>query len=188
MKYETITLYNNKGKAVEEFASKDEAFEKLGYYFIAEEVGLYLESQIKTNYPVSNVLKEFYRREVRTKVTTHAKFLLKNDYGECLTLGNFQEQIKKRKKSFLVHHRSWRLENWNGVGPVPGIHKSKNYNYFRHPKTLQALKACYVCKEDGEPPIRGRRRAKQIPTAYSDIGRSDIGNNNWKRYRKTQYK
>lgn len=73
-------------------------------------------------------------------------------------------------------------------GPVPGIHKVRAFCYvLRYPKTQQGRRLSQVL-DDNEPNIRAKRNLKNLPTAWDDAVRTDHGDRNWKRYRRTQYK
>lgn len=54
-------------------------------------------------------------------------------------------------------------------------------SYYRHPKTLQEMKA----NQDWH--VRWRRRSHMLPTAWDDVPRNR-DDRSWKRYRKTQYR
>lgn len=67
--------------------------------------------------------------------------------------------------------------------------KRAHGHYYRHPRTTQERRmAAGVEKEDGEPDFRGPRRIHTLPSVYDDRPVSSRRNNNWKRYRKHQWK
>lgn len=67
---------------------------------------------------------------------------------------------------------------------MPGRHR-RYYRAFRHPRTHNEQRAnAGRLAEDGEPPIRGRR--KHLVTAWDDIYRRK--QHNWKRQRKTRWR
>lgn len=60
--------------------------------------------------------------------------------------------------------------------------------YFRDLKIGNELRKSQICKEDGEPPIRGKRSFNNLPNSWDDYQRSDYNVKSWKHYRKTQYR
>ena len=75
------------------------------------------------------------------------------------------------------------------VTPVPhtrGSRRGRHSDYLRYPKTQSARRAGLACQEDGEPIVRGARRAPQLPTAWDDQIR--CCQRSWKAHRKTQWK
>lgn len=83
------------------------------------------------------------------------------------------------------HESYWKRYrcNWNSWS------KRKNGRYYRHPRTLQerSYHANWI-REDLEPRPRGSRMIHNLPDTYDDLRFSYVGNNNWKRYRKTRWK
>lgn len=69
-----------------------------------------------------------------------------------------------------------------------GYKRHKRGHYFRHMRTTQERRmASLVLKEEFEPNWRGKR-GLGLRQCWDDIYHSDVENNNWKRYRKTQWK
>lgn len=82
--------------------------------------------------------------------------------------------------------RYTRASTWNGEGPVPGVSRPRNGNYYRRMRTMgERRKAIPI---DDEPGPRPSRRAKRLPNNWDDYPRKALSNNNWKRFRKTQWK
>lgn len=185
----TIYLYS-KNNDVQIFDTKDEAFNKLGTNFIANNVALYIGSAEENYYAFGhnrNLTTDAYRSLCSWgSQRRFGDFCLRNEYGDILTLVDFREQVLGNQKPYV----SFWLRDWNGEGAVPGTGKRRRYGrYLRYPKTLNALKAAdYYCEEDGEVPVRGKRRKGYVPTAWDDKPRKDWNFKNWKRQRKTQYK
>lgn len=75
---------------------------------------------------------------------------------------------------------------WNGEGPVPGVSRPRNGHYYRRMKTMgERRKAIPI---DDEPGPRPSRSANRLPNSWDDHRRMNLRNNNWKRFRKTQWK
>lgn len=77
--------------------------------------------------------------------------------------------------------------------PVPHTrcYRGGGYSYFKHPKTRQEQIENIYLDRDEEARYYGvklRRSRAKLPNSYWDIGRGDYGNDNWKRYRKHQWK
>lgn len=186
----TVYLYSRNNDA-QIFDNKDEAFIKLGTNFIANNVALYIGNPDDHYYSFghnSNLTTAEYRSLCSWgSQRRFGDFCLRNEYGDILTLVDFREQVLANKKPFV----SFWLREWNGEGAVPGTGKRRRCygGYIRYPKTFNALKAAdFYCEEDGEVPVRGKRRKGYVPTCWDDKPRKDRGVRNWKRQRKTQYK
>ncbi len=196
-KFNTVFLYSAKGDVVV-YDSKTIAFRELGFNFIAFSTGKELRILGKLFshfiYPehVRKNTDVFNKHYPNSRQLHHADFILVNEYGEVLSIDDFEdviisERAKNDKKAYFTKRRE--IKGWNGTGPVPYTGGWRKGHYFRHPVTLQALKAaCGICKEEGEPPMRGNRTRKNIPDSWSDIHRSDRYDRSWKNYRKQQYK
>jgi len=77
--------------------------------------------------------------------------------------------------------------------PIRGTGKRKRagYRYYRHPKTLNELKALSGVKADEELreyKIKHGRCKADIPTSWDDLGRRNINDRSWKNFRKHQWK
>lgn len=82
--------------------------------------------------------------------------------------------------------RYTRASTWNGEGPVPGVSRPRKGHYYRRMQTMgERRKAIPI---DDEPGPRPSRRANRLPNNWDDYPRSALRNNNWKRFRKTQWK
>lgn len=196
-KFNTVFLYNTKGD-VTVYDNKEQAFKELGFNFISFHVGkeLRVPGKLFSHFIYPKHVKtntDFFNKHYpNSRQLHHADHILLNEFGEVLAIDDFEDVIiserkKNDEKGFYTKYR--RIEGWNGTGPVPGTGGWGNGHYFRHPVTLQALKAaCGVCKEDGEPSMRGNRTKSHVPSSWDDIHRSDRGIRNWKKYRKQQWK
>jgi hypothetical protein len=77
-------------------------------------------------------------------------------------------------------------------GPVPGVryHRWHRGSYYRNPATRQEIKENNFLKYDDdaiEYGVKARRsNYNDLPTSWDDIPKNR--ENNWKRFRKTQYK
>ncbi len=72
--------------------------------------------------------------------------------------------------------------------PVPGTGRRFRYSrtYLRNPSTSQARRQAYFIKEEGEPEIRGRRRAHRLPSLWDDQPKTR--ERCWKQHRRTQWR
>jgi hypothetical protein len=93
------------------------------------------------------------------------------------------------RRSFCsyVHDRDYRL------APVPYTRKRRGGtgNWYRYPKTIaqfRDLAALEVDEEVVEYGFKVRPRKRFIAAAWDDKIRSDVRNNSWKTFRRTQYK
>lgn len=177
-KYETsVTLFSVNG-GVWVYKSKRAAIKELGYYWIQ-----------------NNVAKDFVTFSHRERlwsadgegwterpVYRGANYVMRDDLGEALTVGDFAE-FKP------VYRPRWyrKLENWNGVGPVPGISRPRGYRWTRRVGTTNERRQAQVLDEFDVPP-RARRNARNLPTVWDDIPIAAREDRNWKRFRKTQWK
>lgn len=70
--------------------------------------------------------------------------------------------------------------------PVPGTgRRTAHCSYMRYPKTQRDRRWGVAVSDEGEPPIRGPRTAKGLPTAWDDQPRNK--ERGWKRHRATQW-
>lgn len=208
---EVIELVSKDG-VIATYKNKQDAYRMLGYNFIINNVGFEIK-KINYNSPLSryfltdanNRLKNQWMRDGIKKygeamrelksygdINYYGQYMLINEYGEKLCIVDFSRIIIEERK-IQDEKRSVRYNQkfWNGEGAVPGTGKKTYGNYFRHPKTLAALReACEIKRDEDEifVPVRGRRRKGYVPSSWDDIHRSDIGVKCWKRHRKTQYK
>lgn len=73
-------------------------------------------------------------------------------------------------------------------GTVPGIRRHRGGHYYRRIRFIGDLRNATVFKEDGEPKPRGARSISMLPDNWDDYAIKSRGIDNWKRYRKHQYK
>ena len=99
--------------------------------------------------------------------------LLYNEYQ--IAWDEFWKNKRKAIDDKFKHHRSWRFK-----------HSQVRY---KHPHTQQERRmACAVQKDEGEPPIRGKRKMRSIPSLWDD--KKTRQSTGWKTStkRKHQYK
>lgn len=192
---EAVFLYGRNG-TVQEFANKDVAYRELGFSFIAYTVAVHIGDVIadKYNFSAFNLHPKNAELARMNPYTTQKKigdFVLRNEYGEILTIADFYEQ-DERLKNKDNYHINYRLRDWNGVGPVPGTGYKKRYGrWLRSPRTTSAIRSSLsVVKEDGEPEFRGNRRRgwSTLPTRWDDVYKDSYRDRSWKSFRKTQWK
>lgn len=174
MKNEIIHFYDYKGN-VEVFNSKKEVLEKLGFWFINKNVSKFI---------CSNLDEEHY---IGLNKDDYGLYMLRNQYNEPLLSEDFVEDFSILRESKKKYKKSDKKYFWDGEGAVPGTGNLKRYGrYFRHPKTFNLLRHAYSEYEEFEPLNKVRGGRSNIPTAYSDIMKSQT--KSWKNYRKNQYR
>lgn len=82
-------------------------------------------------------------------------------------------------------------QGWNGDvrprgAPIGGTGRRSPYRYRRHPATQAERRRAFAVAEEGEPPIRGGRKFRELPTYWDDLARTN--QRNWKRQRRTQWR
>jgi hypothetical protein len=170
-----IFLFSREG-LVRQFESHSEALTQLSLRWISENVGRYFHEYLGSG-----------RALVSGEVSLHyqnAGFVLRDTTGQPLVAKDFY--AARRAMSPLVPFSWNKYALWNGEGPVPGTGRRGSYRQFRNPGT-QALRRS-ASHFEGEPPIRARRNATNLPSSWDDVSRKDRQSNSWKRYRKTQWK
>lgn len=70
--------------------------------------------------------------------------------------------------------------------PIPRTGRRSPYRYRRHPATQAERRQAFAVAEEGEPPIRGSRKFRQLPTYWDDLARTN--QRSWKRQRRTQWR
>lgn len=173
-----VTLFGRDG-GVWVYPSKKAALAALGANWISRNVGAHF-CECDGRAPVWAEAES--RVDWRPWYSYH-EFVMRDDFGQPLTWSNFSE-LQPR----CTYWRYRYLDNWNGEGPVPGIHGRRHYRYFRRPGTTPERRISFAIAEDGEPAPRAARNATNLPNSYDDIGRSNVECRNWKRFRKQQWR
>jgi len=107
-------------------------------------------------------------------------YTIENHKGIKFNKDFIQSEFKKHYKKHTKRKYSPNYYCWTGRK------YSHRYNYHRRMHTVQERRFnSAVIKEELEPNIRAKRL--NLPSYWDDITRYDVFNNNWKRYRKTQY-
>lgn len=111
-----------------------------------------------------------------------------------------REDLSSPGQIYWGFARGGRLDNivdygWDGDlrprgAPIPhtGAHRFRHRHTLRYPRTQSDRRKAYPVFEDGEPPMRGARTRRALPTCWDDIPRKSFGDKCWKRYRKTQWR
>lgn len=180
--YETsVTLFSRDGD-VTVFRSLKAAYKELGRHWIAKNVGAHFRQ-------FEGVQRRFdEKRNVWFGVPVYVEhdFIMRDDFGDVVTLSTFESLIQRKR---YYYRWSYRLENWNGEGPVPGVHRWRKGRFWRRPRTMSELRqVSLVLKEEGEVPPRPSRSVNHLPNAWDDLPISSRHDKNWKRHRKTQWK
>jgi len=106
-------------------------------------------------------------------------YVISNDkdirYSRETVLGEFRKIRKGRKFGYYRYFYGYKRHNRG--------------SYHRRPDTFQErTMSVNVIEEEGEPKWRPSRNMHNLPTTYDDLQHYDQRINNWKRYRKTQWK
>lgn len=109
-------------------------------------------------------------------------FILKNEFGDVV----HPDEIKDIFREYRISRRP--KSHWTYTMFHTGF-KPRTGSYFRNPKTQRNRRWAHA---DDDPELGLRVRAKRskasLPTSRDDFYVKSRRNNNWKRYRKTQYK
>lgn len=113
-------------------------------------------------------------------------YLAVDEYGLIIPEYVFyEERYKYIRRTFKSNNA---LSSWNGVGPVPGIHKRTRYGraFYRRFSFKPTYHDAISFSEEGEPPVRAKRNIANTPSNWDDIRRKI--NHGWKEFRNQQYK
>lgn len=136
------------------------------------------ETLIGTNRKTVGVIRHY----------SQADYMLRDAQDEPITHDQIIEAADKaRRVRIELRLLRKRKRNWNGTGPVPDLRKWGNEKWFRRPKTHQVRRMALAADPSDAPP-RAKRNTQNIPTSWDDLGRRDVNSNNWKRFRRYQYK
>lgn len=182
--YETrITLINNEGKKYL-YASKAKALEELGQRFLSK-IGEHFKTFNHRSYWYTS--SDVYRE--CDVVYTHSDYIMRDDFGNVVTLADFHELICEKNSKYTKWCESL-YAGYKGRGnTVPDIGRRRSHRgtYYRHPATIAECQINQIVDWD-EPQARPNRALSNLPNAWDDYVRSDHKNRNWKRFRQTQYK
>lgn len=87
-----------------------------------------------------------------------ADFIIRSDTGESLTAEELSPVY------WELRSRRWR-GSWTRR---QGLKSGTCYGTFKTPKTINEIRQAVQNKDDGEPPIRGRRNKNNLPSAWDD--------------------
>lgn len=207
-----------KGGLVQSFKNKEEAFEILGSDFIKKYVGFELRvlnydnrntriflqetsSYINNRWMIDGkkrygeVFKELF--PYYEYLNYYGSYMLINDFNQNFCIVDFRDLlIHERKKQKNNSYSDRKKKFWNGNGSVPGTGVRNSYTrwkntVYKRPKTISGLKSSFDVFDDEydiqEPSVRNKMKLV-IRDVWDEIPRTDCKINNWKRYRKQQYK
>lgn len=203
MKTEIIYLISKDG-IINTYENKQDAFKKLGFNFIVHNLCIEIAPADRDKLSDRYYTNRFAHRmnvergktygELFKELSSYGEmkfygdFILKNEYNEHLTVLDFAQFVFKEQKDKT--HTRFGCKFWNGEGAVPYTGKRTYGRYYRRPKTLALLKDTLstVDEDEIEFNVKNRRQKGRVITAWDDLKRESSRINNWKRYRKTQYK
>lgn len=164
---------------VTRFESKTHILQDLGWGWIANNVGERFTPA-----------EHGPRRTAESSCETR-DFILRTGSGVALTALDLPSPYARWRRllnSAVPRPFDWKASDYAGV-PVPGSAKRRGGSgYYRRPATTGERRMNVNVAPDEEPRARAARCAAQLPNSYDDIHRSDAGVQNWKRYRRTQWK
>lgn len=188
----TVSLFSRHGFRAS-YPSIGAALKALGYHWISRNVGTHFLEHSHSNklHPAGHVATIGYRMSgyvtYREEVYVGHEYVLRDDWGNALTHADFYdlhwERVRKNKRRRSVY------ATWNGEGPVPGTgFRPAGRHQYRHLQHMNARRAAETFKEDGEVPVRAKRGPHSLTNPWDDYYVEARRNNNWKRYRRTQWR
>jgi len=113
-------------------------------------------------------------------------FILRTEAGEEVAPGAILSLYRER---YVFRGRRGRaIDQWNGIGPVPGTGRYRGGHFYRRIRHANARRQAFWIAEEGEVAPKPARSFKNLPDNWDDYHVSARKNRNWKRFRKTQYK
>jgi len=207
-----------KGGLVESFKNKEEAFEMLGSDFIKKYVGFELRVLNYDSYNTRRFLQETssyinnkWMNDGKKRygevfkdlfpyyehLSYYGSYMLINDFNQKFCIVDFKDLLIHERRTQKSNSYSDRKKKfWNGNGSVPGtgVRNSKagwSNTVYKRPKTISGLRSSFDVFDDEydiqEPSVRNKMKLV-IRDVWDEIPRTDCKINNWKRYRKQQYK
>lgn len=206
-----------KGGYIGSFKDKEEAFKSLGSDFIKKYVGFELRVMNHDSHVVRSFLQETssyitnkWMRDGKKRygevfreifpqyyeyLHYYGSYMLINDFNEIFCICDFKDLVlQERRNKRNEYNRSKKF--WNGNGAVPGTGVGRRRagwakSIYKFPKTVSMMKEAFDVVDDEfeiqEPPIRNKLKMV-IRDVWDELPRTDRKNNNWKRYRRNQYK
>ena len=181
-----VTLFADDGRNWS-FDSLEHARRELGMRFIRERVGPHFVVARVSYVPVPSMGTPIgWSASYLVPSWRHERFahVMRDDTGRVLVAADF---APARKRSNWWLRRTSMYERWNGVGPVPGVHKLRSTRWLRRLAHIGAHKQAAQClPEEGEVPVRAARNVRNLVDPWDDIQRHR--ERNWKSQRNTQWK
>lgn len=112
----------------------------------------------------------------------------RSEHGDVVSVDELRVAAGLRRSFRFSWWREQRPEDYR-CAPVPGVHKSAGYHYFRHPQTQRELRGQVAYLDHlHEHGLNSARvgRVRDVPSAWDDIPRHV--DHNWKRHRRTRYR
>jgi hypothetical protein len=113
------------------------------------------------------------------KGTIGKEFILRDSFGDNIDPRNIairHNELFSRKENYRTY--------------LTGSKRfHKHCKTYRHPRTTYERRWADAWTDEAPAPkIRARRNHRNLPSTWDDIPRRDRYNNNWKRFRRHQYK
>lgn len=188
----SVTLFSRDG-GVWRYASKKAAREQLGLSWISSNVGQefreYSHSVWRNTEGHRLYSKDFGDEDGEIvfveRYYRQSQFVMRDEHGKPLTVTDFYATSTGRP----WYGYNGRLKDWNGEGPVPGIHRNRPSRHRgRQLNYMNALRGAQTFYEEGEVPPRPERQKSLKADRWDIYPSSARTDRNWKRFRKTQWK
>lgn len=176
----SIKLISRYGR-VHVFSSMIAALKALSLRWIELNVALHFDEFVRYEYLRSD------RDWCLPPIAIHDKrdFIMRNECDDILTVDDF------KKVALQLYLASRRCSPYpeTATGPVPGTGRYRHGRSYRSPRTMQARRqAALVLREDGEVATRVARTGRYLPSTWDDLFRKSSRVQNWKRFRRHQWK
>lgn len=173
-----VTLFGHDGSRWH-FDSIDHARKELGFVFIRDHVGPHFVVAYRTHTIQLAAMPQLLS-SLAWKYERY-DFVMRDDTGRVLLAEDFAKPRRRWRSS-----RERLLENWIGIGPVPGTGKWRRKSYFRSMSHMNARRASACFEDEGEVPVRGKRSLRNLPNPWDDY--YCASEKNWKSQRDRQWK
>ncbi|MFY2658222.1 hypothetical protein ACOTC5_29935 [Achromobacter xylosoxidans] len=177
--FEAVTLVHRGGRR-EVFRNLEALIQRYGYWHLSRELGDSFKQHYSNCYSWYETANGDLIRVLEARINNADTYVLLSANGEILT----PEALWPAYEAILGHRgQLW----WNGKGPVPGTGRSRRYYDSRRRMKLFNARRMSVALDDDVPP-RAQRQAHNLPNSMDAPWRATVGNDNWKRYRRQQWK
>lgn len=176
--FEAVTLVH-RGSRREVFRNLEALIQRYGYWHLSRELGDSFKQHYRHIYLGYTNADGSTGQVLIDRVCNADAYVLLGVHGEILAPEALWQTYE------AMHAPRGQLW-WNGEGPVPGTGRSRSDRRHRRMQLYNARRMS-VALEDDVPP-RARRLARNLSNSMDAPWRATVGNDNWKRYRRQQWK